>query len=96
MTKFEYTKNGTVSIARAKKARRVVLTAKGLTFTLPPLAAVALVMFTPVVVWGPILGMGGLFGTVALIIFKGEDVLQWYNDQKRYYREAKEYGVRDE
>lgn len=96
MTKFRYNAYGSVTIARAKKARRVVIAAKVLAWLIPILGLVALIMFTPVDIWGPSLLILGTFGIVALAIHKGGDVLDWYQDQKDYYKNAKEHGVRDE
>lgn len=96
MSKFEYRRSATVSLAAAKRGRAVVYTVRGLALLVPAAAVVALIMLTPLIVWGSILGFVAVLGTMMFLIEHGEDVTDWYKDHRRNYNRAKAQGVKDE
>lgn len=96
MTKFRYNEHSSVALKEAKRGRNVVYTVRGLIGLLPVGATVALIMLTPPMVWGTILGIILVVGGVGTLIEKGDSIAYWYNQHKYKFEKAKASGVRDE
>lgn len=98
--KFSLDKHAYISETVALKAYRELRMFWSIGGSLVTLGAAALILFTPLVVWLPILCVVlGIPLLVWCIRYAGTNIPKLIKRYKRnlsYYREAKEYGVRDE
>lgn len=87
-------------LTEAMKAKRNSIWIVGILATIFFGGSWALITFTPVAVWAPIVLIVGISGFVVFMVFIGIDMIaagcEWVGDQFSIWNKAKEYGVRDE
>lgn len=93
---LEHNERSRISLAEAKKARNIVWTVKTLKWSVPVLAYAAVWIFAPWQVGAIVSGVIVLVGLMYATIERGDDIADWYRDQRRNWNYAKQNGVRDE